>query len=272
MSDTTAPLDRRRPRHILSLILVGVIGGVLSGAFGVGGGIVMVPLFMWLTGLDQRRASATSLVAIVPTAIAGSISYLVNGEVDVLAALIIAAGGIGGSFIGTRLLKSLPLGWLRWLFIALMVLVAVRLFFEVPGRDGELVLSVGTVFALLAVGLVMGVASGLFGIGGGVVVVPALVAIFGISDLLAKGTSLLAMVPTALSGSFFNVRNGLVHPLDGIITGLAATAASFGGVAIAFLLPPRLSAVLFAILVLVAAAQLTVRAVRAQRAARGSRD
>jgi len=250
---------------------VGAIGGVLSGAFGVGGGIVMVPLFIWLTGMDQRRASATSLVAIVPTAVAGSLSYLVNGQVDVLAAGLIAVGGIAGSLIGTRLLKSLPLGWLRWLFIALMVLVAIRLFTEVPGRGAVLELSVGAVVGLVALGLVMGIASGLFGIGGGIVVVPALVALFGVSDLVAKGTSLLAMIPTALTGSVANVRNRLVDPLDDIITGLAATAASFGGVALAFVLPARLSAVLFGVLVLVAATQLSIRAVRAHRAERARR-
>ena len=210
-------------------------------------------------------------MAIVPTAIAGLVTYLVNGQVDVIAALVIAAGGIVGSLIGTRLLKSLPMGWLRWLFIALMVVVAIRLFFEVPSRGEALEFTVPTVLGLLALGLVMGVASGLFGIGGGIVMVPVLVAVFGAGDLLAKGTSLLAMIPTAVTGSVANVRNRLVDPIDGIITGIAATLASFGGVALAFLFPARLSAVLFAILVLAAATQLAVRAIRAHRAERTRR-
>ena len=111
------------PRRVLVLVLVGILGGLLSGAFGVGGGIVMVPLLMWFLGMDQRRAAATSLVAIVPTAIAGSIQYLALGHLDVVAGLLVAVGGIGGSLIGTRLLRTLPLGWLRWLFIALLVVV-----------------------------------------------------------------------------------------------------------------------------------------------------
>ena len=253
------------PRRVLALLLVGVLGGVLSGAFGVGGGIVMVPLLIWLTGMDQRRASATSLVAIVPTSIAGAITYGVAGHVDVLAGAIIAIGGIAGSLIGARLLRTLPLAWLRWLFIALLVVVAVRLFIEVPSRDIGLVLSPLTVAGLVVLGVVMGIASGLFGIGGGVIVVPLLVAVFGVGDLLAKGTSLLAIIPTAATGSVANARAGMVAVADGVIAGLAATAASFAGVALALVLSPRLSTALFALLIGVTVVQLVIRAIRFAR-------
>ena len=249
-------------RRVLLLLLVGAIGGFLSGMFGVGGGIIMVPLLVWLIGLDQRHASATSLIAIVPSAVAGSIQYAVAGHLDLVAGLLIAAGGIAGSLVGTRLLKTLPLGWLRWLFIALLLVTAIRLLFEVPSRGSDIVLSPGVIAGLVALGLVMGVASGLFGIGGGVIAVPVLITLFGASDLVAKGTSLLAMIPTALTGSVANTRNGLVRPLDGIIAGLAATAASFGGVAVAFLLSPQVASVLFAVLLVVAITQLVIRAIR----------
>ena len=254
-------------RRILLLLLVGAIGGFLSGMFGVGGGIIMVPLFVLLCGLDQRHASATSLVAIVPSAISGAVQYAVAGHLDLVAGLLIAAGGVAGSLVGTRLLKTLPLGWLRWLFIALLVVTAVRLLFEVPSRGADVVLTPGTIAALVVLGLVMGVASGLFGIGGGVIAVPVLITLFGASDLIAKGTSLLAMIPTALTGSIANARNGLVRPLDGIIAGVAATAASFGGVAVAFLLSPQLASILFAVLLIVAITQMVLRAVRDHRKA-----
>jgi len=252
-------------RRLPALLLAGAIGGLLSGAFGVGGGIVMVPLFIWLAGMDQRRAAATSLVAILPTAIAGTIQYGVAGHVDWIAGLVIAAGGIVGSLIGTRLLRTLPIGWLRWLFIALLVVVAVRLFFTVPVRGDEIGFGVPQIIGLVVLGVAMGIASGLFGIGGGVIVVPVLIALFGASDLVAKGTSLLAMIPTSLTGSIANVRNRMVDPLDGIVAGIAATAASFGGVALAYALPAQLATILFGIFVLLVAAQLTWRAIRLSR-------
>ena len=249
-------------RRVLLLLLVGAIGGFLSGMFGVGGGIIMVPLLVWLIGLDQRHASATSLIAIIPSAVAGAIQYAVAGHLDIVVGLLIAAGGIAGSLVGTRLLKTLPLGWLRWLFIALLLVTAIRLLFEVPSRGSDIVLTPSVVAGLIVLGLVMGVASGLFGIGGGVIAVPVLITLFGASDLLAKGTSLLAMIPTALTGSVANTRNGLVRPLDGIIAGIAATAASFGGVAVAFLLTPQLASILFAVLLVIAITQMVVRAIR----------
>jgi uncharacterized membrane protein YfcA len=254
------------PRRVLALLLVGVLGGLLSGAFGVGGGTVMVPLMIWLLGFDQRRAAATSLAAIVPTAIAGSIGYLANGQLDLAAALLIALGGIAGTLIGTKLLRTLPLGWLRWMFIVLLVLVAIRLFFEVPSRGAELALTPWAIAGLVALGLVVGVASGMFGIGGGVVIVPVLVAFFGVSDLIAKGTSLVAMIPMSTAGTISNARAGMVRLSDALIVGASAVVASLGGVAIAFLLPPRVSAILFGILMLIVAVELTHRALRARRA------
>ena len=81
-------------KRTIILIAIGLVGGFLSGAFGVGGGFIMVPLLTGFAALDQRHAAATSLIAIIPTSIAGAIMYGVAGEVNVLAAAILAAGGI----------------------------------------------------------------------------------------------------------------------------------------------------------------------------------
>lgn len=271
MTSPAAPAAPARPPWV-RLALVGAAGGLLSGAFGVGGGILMVPLLILVTGMDQRRASATSLAAIVPAALAGSITYLLNGEVDLLAALFVALGGIAGSWVGSWLLRRLSLGWLRWLFIALLVAVAVRMVLVTPVR-GERVLEfdVPSVLAMVALGVVIGIASGLFGIGGGVIMVPAFIALFGMGDLVAKGTSLAVMIPTAVSGTIANARAGIVDLRVALVVGIAATLASFGGVAIAFLISPQWSAWLFAALIVIAAVQLTVRAIRLRRAER-SRD
>jgi uncharacterized protein len=252
-------------RRVLALVFVGVLGGILSGMFGVGGGIIMVPLLTILTRMDQRRASATSLVAIVPVSIVGAITYGLAGHVDLIAGVAIAVGGIGGSLIGARLLRTLPIGWLRWLFIALLVVVAIRLFFEVPGSATGISYNWYSIAGLVVLGVAMGVASGLFGIGGGVIVVPVLVALFGAPELLAKGTSLLAMIPAAATGTFANVRAHLVSVPDGLLVGIPAALASLGGSALAFLLPAQLSTTLFAILILAAVAQLVYRAVRKER-------
>jgi len=270
-SATASPAVRTSRRasagRILVLVAVGLVGGVLSGLFGVGGGIVMVPLLVAFARMDQRRAAATSLIAILPAAIAGSITYGLNGEIDLLAGLFVAVGAVVGAVIGTRLLARLPLYWLRWMFVVLLLLVAARSAFIPPERGGDGV-DLGlwwTVPGLILLGLVMGIASGLFGIGGGVIAVPGLVVLFGAGDLVAKGTSLAVMVPTSISGTIGNLRRRLADLRAGLVVGVAATLASFGGVALAFLLPPELSGILFAVLLLVAAVQLSIKAWRAGR-------
>ncbi|MFC0681952.1 sulfite exporter TauE/SafE family protein [Lysobacter korlensis] len=255
---------RKGARYWVALAVTGVIGGILSGAFGVGGGILMVPLLIGLTGMDQKRAAATSLVAIIPTAIAGSATYFANGEVDLLVALLVAIGGVAGSYLGAKLLRRIPVVWLRWLFIALLIGIAIRLFLIAPERGAEVQVDWLIGLALVASGLFMGVASGLFGIGGGVILVPLLITGFGAGDLVAKGTSLLVMVPTATMGTITNARGRMVDVRAGVVVGLAATLASFIGVALAFLVPPEVSGILFAILLIISAVQLTIRAVRLQ--------
>lgn len=251
--------------RVLVLLLIGVAGGLLSGMFGVGGGIILVPLLVAFAGIDQRRASATSLLAILPTALAGSVTYALNGAIDLVAAGIIAVGAVGGAFIGTALLRRIPIVWLRWIFIAVLVVVAARMLFLEPERGEPLALTPLLVLAYLALGLVMGIASGLLGVGGGIIAVPALVALFGISDLIAKGTSLLVMVPTTISGTINNRRAGLVDVRTALIVGASAAATSIVGANIALALPARTAAILFAVFLVAIAAQLTVRAIRAQR-------
>lgn len=245
------------------LLAVGAAGGLLSGLLGVGGGLVMVPLLILLAGMDQRRAAATSLVAIAPTALAGSVSYLARGEADLRLAAIVTVGGVVGSWCGAWLLRRTPVGVLRWLFVGFLLVVAARMLLVQPERADGFELTGWTVAALLGTGVLMGVTAGMFGVGGGVVVVPALV-VLGVSDLLARGVSLLVIVPTSVVGSVANVRAGLVDVRTGLVVGGAATPTSFVGVALAFAMPPRAGTVLFAVLLVVSAVQLAVRALRAR--------
>ena len=124
----------------------------------------------------------------------------------------------------------------------------------------------------LAIGAALGFFGGLFGIGGGIIAVPVLIALFGMGDLLAKGTSLLAMIPASISGTIPNLRAGLVRLRDGLVVGVAAVLASSGGVALAFLVPPALASVLFGLLLVFVVVQLSVRAVRLQAREKRERE
>ncbi len=247
---------------ILPLLAIGAIGGLFAGLFGVGGGFIMVPLMMSWLRFDQRRASATSLLAIIPPAALSASLYGARGEVELLAAAIIAVGAVAGTPLGALLLRRLSLTWLKWLFIAGLLVSALRLVLVAPERDGAFDYSVVSVLGLIALGLLMGVVAGLLGVGGGIVAVPVLIAVFGIGDLLAKGTSLLALIPGAIAGSIPNVRAGLVQWRDAVTIGLMAAAMSLVGVWLAFLIPAQISGWLFAALLLGVIVQMALRRVR----------
>ena len=224
MPDIEAP-DTSEPKgakYILTCLAIGLLAGLLSGLFGVGGGTVIVPLLVLVLAYDQRLAAGTSLAAIVPTATVGVISYALTDSVAWIPGLILAAGAVVGAQIGTWLLPRVSLVALRWSFIAFLVAVIVSLFIVVPSRDAGLPLTVWSIIGLVVLGVVTGTVAGLIGVGGGIIVVPALMLLFGTSDLIAKGTSLLMMIPTAISGTVGNFRRGNVDLPAAALIGVAA--------------------------------------------------
>lgn len=238
-------MEKRGGQGIVS-VSIGIVAGVLSGLFGVGGGVVVVPALMAFLHLDQRRASATSLVAIAPAALVGAITYAVQGEVHWLAALTLAVGSVIGAPIGARLLRALPLRVLPWIFVGFIAVVLVSLLTTAPSRGGEVHFGVVEALVLLLLGLLSGVLSGLVGVGGGVVIVPGLEVVLGAGDLLAKGTSLLTMVPTSVSGTVANLRRRAVDLRVGLTVGITAAVCAPAGAWIARLVDPQVGTWLFA--------------------------
>ncbi|MGV8969116.1 MAG: sulfite exporter TauE/SafE family protein [Microbacteriaceae bacterium] len=257
----------RRPRaHWLWFVAIGLVAGFMSGLFGVGGGILIVPLLVLLTGFDQRLAAGTSLAAIVPTSLVGTLTYGLNGDVNWVAGLLLAAGAVGGAQLGTFLLSRLPMRAIQWAFIVFLFVVIVSLFVVIPSRDASLQLTAVSIAGFVALGFIVGVLSGILGIGGGVVVVPALILVFGASDLIAKGTSLLMMVPTAISGTVGNVRRRNVELAAAAAIGVSACTTVTLGALVANIVSPLFANILFACFLVAIAVQLIVKALRTRRA------
>jgi uncharacterized membrane protein YfcA len=109
------------------LLLTGFAGGLFGALFGVGGGVVLVPLLVALLAFDQRRASATSLAAILVSSIAGAATYAVHGDVKPGAAALVGLPAVGGVVAGTALQQRIPAARLSLGFAALLAAVGVRL-------------------------------------------------------------------------------------------------------------------------------------------------
>ena len=114
----------------MRLVLIGLVAGFFSALFGVGGGIVIVPMLLVLLRWDIRNATATSLAAIGITATAGVVTYVVHGEVEPIYALLVGVPAAFGAAGGATLQQRLPVRTLSLLFAALLVAIAIRMLLQ----------------------------------------------------------------------------------------------------------------------------------------------
>ncbi len=209
-------------------ILSGVMVGFALGLTGSGGGIFAVPLLVFGLHVPPREAIGISLAAVGGTALLGVLPRLKQGEVEISAGAAMALTGIGGAPLGTYLSNLIRDDVLLLLFSGLMVLIALQMWrksfqgsakglaehhaqpaAESPGGrgpwcphspDGRLTITVRCALMLGAMGFATGVLSGMFGVGGGFIIVPALVLLSGMSIHQAVGTSLMVIVLVSISG------------------------------------------------------------------------
>jgi uncharacterized membrane protein YfcA len=112
------------------LLLIGLVAGFFSALFGVGGGIVIVPLLLLLLKWDLRPATATSLAAIGLTATAGVVTYVFHGEVEPKYAALVGIPAAFGALGGTALQQRVPVRTLSYLFAGLLVGIAIRMLIQ----------------------------------------------------------------------------------------------------------------------------------------------
>lgn len=245
-------------RQIWLAVVIGLLAGILAGMFGVGGGFLMVPLYISWLGLEQRKSHATSLAAIVPIAIAGALGYAAQGNIEFNAAIALLAGSVFGAVYGVKLLGQVPLKFLQLGFAFLLFSSAVRLIWS--SNPQQLLDGWASVTLLVAVGFFAGVMSGLFGVGGGIVMVPALIIAAGMTSIVARGTSLLVIVGSGLSGTWANLRRGNIEIPYALLSGLAGIPSTFFGVYLSHLVSQRIAVIMFAVILLAIATQQVQKA------------
>lgn len=217
---------------------LGFGAGAFSGVFGVGGGILLVPIQVLALHIDQKRAQATSLVMVAMGAVAAGITYALGGEVAWIPAIVILVGGIAGSLLGSAVVKRSPSRLLQGAFGVLIIIAAVRLLFSAqPADEITAITSLDwSVVAYFASGVAMGLLSALFGIGGGIILIPILVTLFGFPQQLAAGTSIAVMGPIALVGAIRQSRTGPTDWRMGVRFGIGAIPGAIAGAALALAL------------------------------------
>ncbi|WP_020676275.1 sulfite exporter TauE/SafE family protein [Geopsychrobacter electrodiphilus] len=198
-----------------------VLAGFLAGLLGIGGGVILVPLFLWLfhiAGMPEHlivhTAFGTSLCVIVPTAISSALGHRLHGNVVWHQVFYLAGGAALGALFGSSLAALLPGAILHKAFGCMEILVGLKLLFyhpylppehQVPPRKSS----------LLMVGSTGGLFSAFFGVGGGVISVPLMLIVLRLPIHLAVGNSSAVIVISALAGTLSYMFHGM-HEAAGI--------------------------------------------------------
>jgi hypothetical protein len=198
---------------LAAFALLGLCAGCLAGLLGVGGGVILVPLFMWsfnLVGMDQHivvhAAFATSLAIIIPTAISNTFRHRLRGNVCGQQVMYLAIGAIGGAFMGAWAASLLQGEVLKLAFGLMQLAVAANLMIGNTARP------VGEIrdkkILLLLTGLLGGVYSAFFGVGGGVIAVPLMVLLLRFPMHRAIGNSAALIVVSSIVGTSAYIYSG----------------------------------------------------------------
>ncbi|MDQ2756576.1 MAG: sulfite exporter TauE/SafE family protein [Actinomycetota bacterium] len=250
-------------------IAAGIVIGLSLGALGGGGSILTVPVLVYALGQQPQEATTASLVIVGITAITAAVGHARAGRVQWRAAGIFGVLGVAASFGGSTVNRLVDPQVLLLAFAALMIVAAIAMFartgadaLDAPGEaaDGGRPRGVGAAARVVVTALVVGFLTGFLGVGGGFLIVPALVLALGFTMPVAVGTSLVVISVTSLGAFVERLGNGGV-PWDVVVPfTLAAIAGSLLGKRVADRISGPTLTRAFATLLVLVAGYVAVRA------------
>ena len=232
--------------RITAVVIIGFAVGVLSGLLGIGGGTILVPAMVYLLGMNQHRAHGTSLAVISLIVLIAAIFYSRQGQMDWAIAIEMAVGGVVGAAVGARIACLLSGSRLRRYFGLLLAAIGIRMLYDaaaaIAGFNGHVhagqmisphILDGGLL--IIGVGVIAGILSGLLGVGGGIIMIPAMVLLLGLDQKMAQGISLAVIIPVSISGALIHGAHGNVKfdialwlVVGGVIGGLVGAYIAIG--------------------------------------------
>lgn len=220
------------------LVVVGFLAGLLGGLIGTGGCSVMLPIIHFWMGYPAPIAVGTTLFAVIFTALSGGYGHLIQRNVDKRAFLWLGGAGILGVLLGSWLFTLLSAhATLLGLILGLIFLwPAIRMVYEgviqqsVPKREGASI--TGSGWGMAVFGFIVGIATGLAGMGGGYALVPGLIYLFGAPVYITMGTSLATMIPLAAVGGGIKLTQGFVDLATGLILAAVTIVGAQVGAAV----------------------------------------
>lgn len=220
------------------LVVIGFLAGILGGLIGTGGCSVMLPVIHFWMGYPAPMAVGTTLFAVIFTAISGAYGHLIRRNVDRRAFLWLGGGGVLGVLLGSWLFTLLS-GQSKLLSLILGVIFlwpAIRMVYEgvvqraLPQGEGATISGSGWGMGIF--GFIVGIATGIAGVGGGYALVPGLIYLFGAPVYITMGTSLATMIPLAVFGGGIKLAQGFVDLPTGLLLAAGTIAGAQVGAAV----------------------------------------
>lgn len=215
---------------ILGLVLSGLIGLSL-GLIGGGGSIITVPVLVYVLGVEAHEAVGMSLAVVGATSLVGSILHYRRGNLQLKTGLIFGAAGVVGALAGSPLTRLLSPPVLMLMFSTLMLVIAILMLRRKPsGNDDiESAEQIPSLWKAISAGFAVGVLTGFLGVGGGFLIVPALVMFGGLGMKDAIGTSLFVIFLNCIAGLVGHTsQNNFDWSLTAKVTSLAVSGTILG--------------------------------------------
>lgn len=250
------PLLSLDPTTLALDLLLGMLLGAVGGMLGIGGGLIAIPLLAWLYDMNQTLAQGTALVMIVPNVLIGFLRYRQRHPFDLRQIGSMLLPAIVTSHLSARLAVSLAPDLLRHAFAGFLVFLTALLLWQLRVARSDAAQAPLSPRLLPLVGLASGFMSGLFTIGGGMVVVPALVLLFGVAQTTAQGMALAMVLPGAIIALGSYAHAGQVVWQIGLPLALGGVLTVSLGVRLAYRLAPAVLRAMFCLVLLGTAAAM----------------
>jgi len=241
--------------NALLLIVVGLAAGLLGGLIGTGGCSVMLPILHFWLGYPAPFAIGTTLFAVIFTTLSGAYGHLVRRNLDRSAALWIGGLGTLGVLVGSWLFTLLVehVNVLNLILGVVFLWPSYRMIAEGSGitkpknRSGESGSIPGTRVGMGLFGFIIGILTGIVGLGGGYALVPGLIYLFGAPVYVTMGTSLASMIPLAIVGGGIKVLQGYVALRAGLMLAAGTVVGAQIGAAVIKRFKPNILKLIFGI-------------------------
>lgn len=245
---------------VLLNLLLGATLGTLGGLFGIGGGLIAIPVLGVFYGLDQQLAQGTALIMVVPNVLLALRRYHQRNPIDLRHALALGISALISAWLASLLAVQLDARLMRLGFVVFLVALAAfyfwRLYRPLPVAGQRMQVPWPW---LMPLGAASGLLGGLFAVGGAVLATPSLTAMYGASQVVAQGLSLALALPATSVTLLTYAAHGEVDWTIGIPLAVGGLASISWGVKLAHRLPERQLRVLFCVFLLLCAGLLAAQ-------------